>query len=80
MAKTKKARGDLPIPEAVLDRTIGVIEGPVNRVVERVLKSRVVLFPMGLTFKLSTALLARVMGAPPHARPRAGARPGPGER
>ena len=73
MAKGK-ARADQPIPEALLDKSISIIEGPVNRVVERVLKSRVVLYPIGLSFKVTTAVLARLMGAPPHARPRAGER------
>ncbi len=73
MAKGK-ARPDQPIPEALLDKSISLLEGPVNRVVERIWKSRVVLYPMGLSFKLTTTLLAQVMGAPPHARPRAGER------
>lgn len=62
MAKKPKS-GDVPLPEELLDRGISALEGPVNRVIERVLKSRVVLFPVGLSFKITTRLLAVVVGA-----------------
>ena len=57
----KKDRGSQPLPEELLDRGIGVLEGPVNRVVERVLKSRLVLVPVGLTFKVTTVVLGRLL-------------------
>lgn len=44
----KKQSADLPLPEELLDRSIGLLEGPLNRVLERVLKSRVVLWPAGV--------------------------------
>jgi hypothetical protein len=37
MAKNKKQYGDQPLPEELLDRGIAILEGPLNRVMERVL-------------------------------------------
>jgi hypothetical protein len=50
------------LPEEMLDKMIGVLEGPFNKVGERVLKSRVVLLPLSLTMTLSFKLWARVLG------------------
>jgi hypothetical protein len=60
----KKAKGTQPLPEELLDRSIGVLEGPVNRIVERVWKSRLVLLPMGLGFKVTTVVLGRLLHGP----------------
>jgi hypothetical protein len=60
----KKKRGDLPLGEELLDRSVGLLEGPLNRVVERVLKSRVVLLPVGLSLKV-TLKAARLLVPPP---------------
>lgn len=50
---------DKPLPEEALDRFIGAVDGPVNRVLERAMKSRVLLAPMGLAMTASfTALKA----------------------
>ena len=35
-----------------------------NRVIERVLKSRLVLVPVGLTFKVTTVVLGRLVHGP----------------
>jgi hypothetical protein len=62
----RKTKGTQPLPEELLDRSIGVLEGPVNRVVERVWKSRLVVLPLGLGFKVTTVLLGRLLkGAKP---------------
>ncbi len=67
MAK-KKTDGPQPLPEELLDRGIGVLEGPVNRVVERVLKSKIVLLPLGLSMKITTTTLAILLGRPKRER------------
>lgn len=59
----KKRRDDQSIQEELLDRSISLLEGPLNRGLERVLKSRVVLLPVGLGFKITTKVLAAVVGA-----------------
>ena len=54
----------------LLDRGIGVLEGPLNRVIERVWKSRLVLVPVGLTFKVTTVVLGRLIhGKKPKRQP-----------
>jgi hypothetical protein len=55
----KGPRPDLPLPEEALDKSIGVLEGPVNRVLERVWKSRVVLVPVGIV----NAIVWKSLGA-----------------
>jgi len=57
----RKAKGTQPLPEELLDRSIGVLEGPVNRVVERVWKSRLVVVPLGIGFKVTTVVLGRLL-------------------
>lgn len=52
MAKAKRG-ADTPLPEELLDRSIGVLEGPLNRVLERVLRSRLVLLPIGVSVKVA---------------------------
>lgn len=44
----KKQNADLPLTEELLDRSIGLLEGPLNRVLEKAMKSRILLYPMGL--------------------------------
>ena len=61
MAKTK-TRAAADLPEELLDRSIGVLEGPVNAVVERVLRSRVVLWPLGLSLAIGWRAAALMMG------------------
>lgn len=67
MAKqTKQARrgADVPLSEELLDRGIDLLEGPLNRVLERVLKSRVVLLPIGFSVMVTTKALGFVMHGP----------------
>jgi hypothetical protein len=61
----KKNRADLPLGEELLDRGVGLLEGPLNRVVERVLKSRVVLVPVGLSLKLTLKAASLIVPPPP---------------
>jgi hypothetical protein len=61
----KKKRGDLPLGEELLDRSVGLLEGPLNRVVERVMKSRLVLVPVGLSLKLALKAATLVVPPPP---------------
>ena len=65
----KKNRADLPLAEELLDRGISVLEGPLNRVVERVLKSRLVLVPAGVSLKLALKAAALVTPPPPWTPP-----------
>lgn len=62
MAKTTKTKAATDLPEELLDRSIGVLEGPVNAVLERVLKSRVFLWPVGLSQAIAWKALGKVMG------------------
>ena len=62
MAKKSKATNH-DLPEELLDRSIGVLEGPVNAVLERLLKSRSFLWPMGVTQALTWKALGLVMGS-----------------
>ena len=61
----KKKRADLPLGEELLDRGVGLLEGPLNRVVERVLKSRVVLVPVGVSLKLTLKVASLFVPPPP---------------
>jgi hypothetical protein len=61
----KKNRAELPLAEELLDRGVALLEGPLNRVVERVLKSRVVLVPVGLSLKVALKTAALVVPPPP---------------
>ena len=47
-AMAKKQNADLPLTEELLDKSIGLLEGPLNRVLEKAMKSRLLLYPMGL--------------------------------
>lgn len=58
----KKKRDDQSIQEELLDRSISFLEGPLNRSVERLLKSRLVLLPVGIAFKLTTTTMAIALG------------------
>lgn len=65
----KKQKGSQALPEELLDRGISVLEGPLNRVIERVWRSRVVLIPVGLTFKVTTVVLGRLIHGKKPPRP-----------
>jgi hypothetical protein len=60
----KKTAADLPLPEELLDKSIGLLEGPLNGLLERALKSRLVLFPLGLSQKLLWRSLGLLLGRP----------------
>lgn len=62
--KQKKPAADLPLPEELLDRGIGLLEGPLNGVLERVMKSRVLLWPIGLSQALLWKSAGLMMGRP----------------
>jgi hypothetical protein len=51
-----------PLPEWALDKMIGVLEGPVNRALERVMTSRVVLLPLSLSMNLGLRVYTRLHG------------------
>jgi hypothetical protein len=60
------AKGDKPtepLPEELLNKMIDVLEGPANRLAERVLSSRIVLAPVsiGLMLTFRAAALAQRM-------------------
>jgi hypothetical protein len=61
MAKKQKTSA-ADLPEELLDRSIGVLEGPVNAVLERVLKSRLFLFPMGALQAITWRAVGKLMG------------------
>ncbi|MBM4280123.1 MAG: hypothetical protein FJ137_05005 [Deltaproteobacteria bacterium] len=61
----KKNRADLPLGEELLDRSVALLEGPLNRLVERALKSRVVLVPLGVSLKVALKAAALVVPPPP---------------
>ncbi|MDP2340776.1 MAG: hypothetical protein Q8O67_07455 [Deltaproteobacteria bacterium] len=63
MAKKPSKTGAADLPEELLDRSIGVLEGPVNAVLERVLKSRLFLWPVGLTQAIAWKAMGKIMGA-----------------
>ena len=60
MAK-RKPDGSQPLQDELLDRGLAVLEGPVNRAVERLWKSRLVMIPVGLTFKATTVVWGRLL-------------------
>ncbi len=65
MSKPKKKPGaDLPLPEELLDRSIGLLEGPLNSALERVMKSRVLLWPIGLSQALLWKSAGLMLGRP----------------
>jgi hypothetical protein len=51
-----------PIQEEALDKMIGLLEGPVNKVSEKILGSTLVLAPLSLMMSLSFRTLAFFMG------------------
>lgn len=51
-----------PLPDELLDRGIGLLEGPVNRVAERVLSSTIVLAPLSLSMTLMMRGVALLRG------------------
>ena len=52
-----------PLPDELLDRGIGLLEGPANKLAERVLSSTVVLAPLSLTMTLALRGMALLRGA-----------------
>ncbi|RMG11674.1 MAG: hypothetical protein D6729_17690 [Deltaproteobacteria bacterium] len=53
------------LPEEAFDRSIGIIEGPLNRLGERILKSPVVLAPLGLGWTLACRTFLAVQRGDP---------------
>ncbi|HEY4223762.1 MAG TPA: hypothetical protein VGO62_20535 [Myxococcota bacterium] len=51
-----------PIQEEALDKMIDLIEGPLNKLGEKIFSSTIVLAPLSLSMNLSMRLLARVLG------------------
>ena len=51
-----------PIPDELLDKGIGLLEGPLNRAAERVLGSTLVLAPRALTMTTSMRVMAMLRG------------------
>ena len=64
MAKATKRGPDVPLSEELLDRSIGLLEGPLNSVIERVLKSRLVLLPVGLGVTIAAKTLGFILHGP----------------
>jgi hypothetical protein len=71
MSKKKSAKphrqnggavGPVPLPEEAFDRMVDFLDGPVNRAAERLLKSKVVLWPIGLSLHLTFSMWARFLG------------------
>ena len=57
-----EAKPPEPIAEEMLDKVIDVVEGPLNKVGEKVLSSTIVLAPISLAMNLGLRLMARVTG------------------
>ncbi len=64
-----------PLPDELLDRGIGLLEGPANRLAERLLSSTVVLAPLSITMTLTMRAAAFVKGALPSTSTRDERRP-----
>ncbi len=54
---SKKPPVERPLPEEAFDRFVNAVDGPVNRVVERAMKSNVLLAPMSLYMSMSMRML-----------------------
>lgn len=52
-----------PLPDELLDRGIGLLEGPANRLAERLLSSTFVLAPLSITMTLTMRAAAMLRGA-----------------
>jgi len=52
MTKYAKKRQESSIPEELFDHTVAYMEGKLNRRVERVMKSKLFLAPMGLSWTI----------------------------
>jgi hypothetical protein len=61
----KKNRANLSLTEEWLDRGIGTLEGPLNTVVERALKSRVFLVAVGVSLKVGLKAAGLLLPPPP---------------
>lgn len=57
-------KSDTPdaMPEMMLDKMTGILEGPLNSVLERVMRSRLVTVPASLTLTLALKGYTRVAG------------------
>ncbi len=60
---SKKNRAPKDLPEEAFDRMIGVLDGPMNKVLEKLMKNRIVLAPLGLSMTLSMKMMAKVRRA-----------------
>ena len=60
------AKQQPPLPDELLDRGIGLLEGPANRVAERLLSSSIVLAPLSITMTLTMRMAAKLKGALSH--------------
>ena len=50
------------LQEETLDKLIGLIEGPANKLAEKVLSSKILLAPMSILLNVGFRVLARVAG------------------
>ena len=60
-----------PLPEWMLDKMTGVLEGPVNSALERVMKSRLVLAPLSLSMTIGLRLYRKAGFGKQHKAPAA---------
>ena len=61
-----EAKPKPPIHDELLDRSISLLEGPVNRVAERLLSSTVVLAPLSLSMTVAMRGMALLRGLRHH--------------
>lgn len=52
------------LQEESLDKLISVLEGPANKIAERIFSSRILLAPMSIGLNLGFRVIARVAGRP----------------
>ena len=57
---SSKRKTTRSIPEEAFDKAVGILDGAVNRRVEKVMKSRLVLAPMALSLTVSCRLYLAV--------------------
>jgi hypothetical protein len=55
-----------PLPDELLDRGIGLLEGPASRLAERLLSSTMVLAPLSITMSITMRVAALLRGATRH--------------
>lgn len=59
MSKKNKTK-DQPLPEEAFDRFISVLDGPVNRQLEKLMSSKLFLLPLGLSMTMWSKSIAMV--------------------